>query len=70
MDLSFKSFCKLMFECVLPSALYFIIYAILISIIPNDILTLIIGIVTFIPIFYIGIKIMTKLANRLADTDI
>lgn len=67
MDLSFKTFCKLMFECVLPSTLYFIIYAILMSMIPNDILTLIIGIITFIPVFYIGIKIITKLADRLED---
>lgn len=64
MSISLKMFYMLMFECVLPSALYFMIYALLISLIQNCILTLIIGGATFIPVFYVGIKIIKKLAER------
>ena len=65
MELNFKSFARMMFLAVLPMALYFIAYGLLISLISNNIIAVIVFLVTLIPVMFVGCKLGIKLADKI-----
>lgn len=62
--MSFKEFVKVMFGAVLPCVLFVLVYAILISLIPNTIIGGIVFVVTIVPQIFVTLKIMYKLSDK------
>lgn len=67
MDLSFKEFMKIMICVIVPVLIYAFAYAILISLIPNNILAIVTFIITIAPMVYSSMKIISKLSNKYID---